>query len=86
MPPILADHREQQSRVIEALEQRTGQPVEITTLAVGDYRIGELIFERKTLRDFAVSIKDGRLFRQAIRLAAGPARGIIILEGSSADL
>ncbi len=86
MPPITADHREQKSGVIEALEQLTDQPVEVVTLAVGDYRINELIFERKTLRDFAASLADGRLFRQAIRLAAGPARGVIILEGSSADL
>ena len=86
MPTLIADYREQKSGVIQALELLTQKKVEVQSLPAGDYRIGDLLFERKTLRDFAVSIQDGRLFRQAIRLAAGPEKGIIILEGSSADL
>ena len=42
--------------------------------------------ERKTLDDLVASIKDGRLFRQGLRLAASKRRGIILLEGTSADV
>ena len=45
-----------------------------------------LLFERKTLLDLTQSIKDGRLFRQGLRLASASARGVVILEGSSRDL
>ncbi len=59
----------------------------IEHLPIGDYKVNEhLLFERKTFRDFAASIKDGRLFRQACKLALVPQRGIIILEGVSQDL
>ena len=56
-------------------------------LPVGDYLLDDsLLFERKTLVDLAASIKDGRLFRQGLRLASASARGVVILEGSSRDL
>ena len=56
-------------------------------LALGDYLLDErLLFERKTLRDFAVSLKDGRLFEQGVRLAASPLHKAMILEGRAYDL
>lgn len=84
---ITADDREAGSGVIEALEAIEGVSVRVGRLATGDYRVGaQLLFERKTLADFAVSVVDGRLFRQAIRLARGPRRGALILEGTGRDL
>jgi DNA excision repair protein ERCC-4 len=84
---IIADDRESQSTVIEALKRQKGAEVMVRRLALGDYLLDErLLFERKTLRDFAVSLKDGRLFEQGIRLAASPMRKAMILEGRTRDL
>jgi DNA excision repair protein ERCC-4 len=54
---------------------------------MGDFQVdGRLVFERKTLPDFVLSVIDGRLFRQMTRLAASPLKGVLILEGQSRDL
>jgi ERCC4-type nuclease len=56
-------------------------------LALGDYCIDDvLLFERKTLRDLATSIIDGRLFDQALRLMKAPQTAALILEGRGAEL
>jgi ERCC4-type nuclease len=61
--------------------------VVVKRLSVGDYIVdNQLVFERKTLKDFAQSIVDGRLFRQAIRLANSKYRSVLILEGTSKEL
>ncbi len=92
MPPtpsihILADDRERQSPVIEALKHHDGVEVTVSRLELGDYLLdGRLLFERKTMHDFAASLKDGRLFEQGIRLAASPLHKAIILEGNARDL
>ena len=44
---------------------------------VGD----KIIVERKTLNDFLTSIKTGRIFQQAYRIAQTGKNGLIILEG-----
>lgn len=83
---ILADDRENQTELIDALKCHHGVDLAICRLDLGDYLIDDrLLFERKTLRDFAASLKDGRLFEQAIRLAASPLRKAMILEGSAHD-
>ncbi len=67
---VIADDREQRSGVVQALQDMDAVHVEIGRLAVGDYFAeNRLIVERKTLADFSVSIIDGRLFRQAVKLA-----------------
>ncbi len=84
---IIADDREQLSPVIEALRQQEGVKVSVSRLDLGDYRVNDrLLFERKTMLDFAASIKDGRLFDQGIRLAASSLHKAIILEGNGRDL
>ena len=86
---ILVDHREARSAAVAALAAMDDVSVEFVHLAVGDYQIGRsLLFERKTLSDLAMSIQDGRLFRQARALATlpPPKRGAIILEGTAGDL
>jgi DNA excision repair protein ERCC-4 len=83
---ILADDRESQAEVIAMLRRHEGVEVTLRRLALGDYLVdGRLLFERKTLRDFAVSLKDGRLFEQGTRLAASPLHKAMILEGSAHD-
>jgi ERCC4-type nuclease len=84
---IVADDRENAAGVIAALRLLAGVEVEVRRLEVGDYGVdGRFAVERKTLRDFAQSLLDGRLFAQAARLAVGSARGVIVLEGTAADL
>jgi DNA excision repair protein ERCC-4 len=84
---ILVDHREANSGTFQALSEVKNANIALRRLCVGDYEIdGQLLFERKTLADFAASIKDGRLFRQALRLVNSPIRSAIILEGTAADL
>ena len=89
MPPIhiLADDRERPSSVIDALKQHDGVEVTVSHMELGDYLLdGRLLFERKTMHDFAASLKDGRLFAQGTRLAASPLHKAIILEGNAYDL
>lgn len=84
---IVADDRELHGGVIQALAATQGVEVVTARLPLGDYLVdGKLLFERKTLSDLVESIKDGRLFRQGLRLAASKFRGIVILEGTAADL
>jgi len=47
---------------------------------------GRFLFERKTLTDLVAAIIDGRLFKQALRLAGTSLRPVMILEGTSRDL
>jgi len=84
---IVADDRESAGAVLAALQRRECVQLRVERLPVGDYRIDDtLLFERKTLPDLVASIKDGRLFAQALRLAEAPFRTALILEGRSQDL
>jgi len=84
---IIADDRERKSEVIQSLMMMKGITVQIKRLSIGDYWAdNRLVFERKTLKDFAASLIDGRLFNQMIRLANSKSKGILILEGTGKDL
>ena len=83
---ITADDREQKGEVIAALVEMKKVSVKIERLSIGDYRANRVVFERKTLNDFAISIIDGRLFKQMIRLASAASKGVLILEGTGKDL
>lgn len=54
----------------------------IERLPAGDYILNDRVaIERKTFRDFAFSVIDGRLFAQAAALKRLPQRALILLEG-----
>lgn len=80
---IVCDHRERPSGVPSALAARPNVQITLQRLRLGDYRVNDaLIVERKTLTDFAQSVRDGRLFAQASRLTrVKRARPCLILEG-----
>lgn len=83
---VVVDDRESDAGVLRALAAMEGVHVVKSRLPLGDYLVDDkLLFERKTLHDLVASIMDGRLFRQCLRLAASKRRGIVILEGTSAD-
>ena len=84
---IVVDDRERNSAVTQFLSEMDELTVKFERLSCGDYKSeNRLLFERKTLKDFASSIIDGRLFDQMIRLAGSTYTGILILEGSGRDL
>ncbi len=88
-PPIriVVDDRESRKGVTRALQETEDVSVSFRRLPLGDYLVDlKFLVERKTFSDFACSIKDGRLFHQASRLASQPIRSAILLEGTLDDL
>ncbi len=82
---ILADDREQKG-VIPVLAEMETVKLQIQRLPLGDYQVeGRGVVERKALKDFAVSIIDGRLFEQMIRRANAALKSVLILEGTTGD-
>lgn len=79
---ITIDHREKASGVPELLaEETTG--ISFNTLKAGDYLVYEqILIERKTANDFALSMLTGRLFRQCAKLRASSLVCLIIVEGN----
>jgi DNA excision repair protein ERCC-4/Fanconi anemia group M protein len=79
--PVLVDHRERNS-VVPAALAAAGLDVELGDLPVGDYVIGHhLAIERKGPADLGASIRDGRLFDQAVRLQSAFPQAVLLLEG-----
>lgn len=85
---IVVDDRERSSAVWSILANTKTFNVRVQRLAPGDYLVdGRFLFERKTLGDLVASIKEGRLFAQALRLAqVNGVRAALILEGTSKSL
>ena len=77
------DYRERRSGIIREIEKINEQfNYQIMQLPIGDYIIGDkIIIERKTIADFLASVKNGRIFQQAYKMANSPFSSIIILEG-----
>jgi ERCC4-type nuclease len=85
---VIADDREDAGGVVDVLRSMDDVELRVDRLSLGDYLVddGWLRVERKTLPDLARSIADGRLFRQASRLASASERAIVLLEGTARDL
>ena len=82
---IVADDREEAGGVIALLRVQADVRLEVRRLGVGDFIVEErFAVERKTLTDFACSVVDGRLFKQAAALARDRRRGVLVLEGTGA--
>jgi Fanconi anemia group M protein len=79
---IKIDDREKSSGLIELLSD-AGIDIKVSRLPCCDYIINnEIAIERKTGRDFLVSILDGRLFRQAKTMKNSQPRPIFLIEGN----
>lgn len=83
---ITVDSRESCGLLIRTLQEAGDTVLRRDSLSVGDYRLNNLIAERKTMPDLIGSIKDGRLFIQAGKLGKTIEPSIIILEGTFRDL
>ena len=78
---MYVDHRERGSSIPDAL-LAAGLDVQLTDLPVGDYVLGPgLAVERKGPHDLGASIRDGRIFDQAVRLQSAFAQAVLVLEG-----
>jgi DNA excision repair protein ERCC-4/Fanconi anemia group M protein len=79
--PVLVDHRERESGIPQALAE-AGIDVRLTDLPVGDYVLGPgLAVERKGPHDLGASIRDGRIFDQAVRLQSAFPQAVLMIEG-----
>jgi DNA excision repair protein ERCC-4/Fanconi anemia group M protein len=79
--PVLVDHRERGSGIPAALVA-AGLDVEVTDLPVGDYAFGlGMGIERKGPQDLGASIRDGRIFEQAVRLQSTFPQAVLLVEG-----
>lgn len=79
--PVLVDHRERNSGIPEALTA-AGVDVRLADLPVGDYVLGPgIAVERKGPQDLGASIRDGRIFEQAVRLQSAFPVAVLMMEG-----
>ena len=83
-PKIQVDIRENGSGIGDILREH-GYEVEEKQLSVGDFIIEDLVIERKTVRDFQVSIIDGRLFRQIYTMKHRHNRCLLIIEENAEE-
>jgi ERCC4-type nuclease len=81
---IVIDDRDRNAELINTLTQFREVKLTRKRLPTGDFIVGDrLLFERKTVKDFAISLIDGRLFNQAKRMAQSHLRPAWILEGDA---
>jgi len=79
---VIVDYREKASGIIDLLSCEDIQ-VEVRKVPYGDYVINDAItMERKTAKDFLISIIDGRLFNQLSNLKRHCLSPILIIEGN----
>jgi ERCC4-type nuclease len=79
---ISVDYREKPSGLIGLLKKE-GVEIDIKKISYGDYVINNSItIERKTARDFLISIIDGRLFNQLSNLRRYCINPILVIEGN----
>lgn len=79
---LQADIRERDAALVRRARESGVFDVRTSHLRVGDYVVnGRIVLERKTYADFALSVIDGRLFRQAAALARQTLRPLVIVEG-----
>jgi Fanconi anemia group M protein len=82
---VQVDYRERNAELPRLL-RIAGFEVVTKHLPLCDYAIDQTIYiERKTGHDLAISIIDGRLFRQASRMKKSSSRCLFLIEGSPFD-
>lgn len=81
---IRIDTQEQRSGIPDLLAAMSQVHIELLPLRMGDYDVGGdpcRVVERKTARDFLVSLAEGRLFAQLAALRKSRFAPILLLEG-----
>jgi DNA excision repair protein ERCC-4 len=79
---VVADYREKASGLIDLLRCE-GVELEVGKVSYGDYVINDAItLERKTARDFLISLIQGRLFSQLSNLRRYCIHPVLLIEGN----
>lgn len=81
---IIVDQREPSG--IPARLRELGVDVEVRQISPGDYVVGEVAVERKTISDFLRSIVTKRIFDQMLRLREAYPVPVILVEGDLAEI
>jgi Fanconi anemia group M protein len=81
---IVVDRREPAD--IAARIQELGVPVAVKQISPGDYVVGEVAVERKTVSDFFASLINRRLFDQVRRLREAYPVPMILVEGDLSQI
>lgn len=84
-PRILADIHEKNSMVIAELNSADEASIELASLKIGDYLIGECVIERKTSGDFISSMINRRLIEQLRQMQQYQSK-LLIIEGDFEEL
>lgn len=84
-PKIIVDIHEKNSLIIANLHNSKQVRLEIKSLKIGDYLIGDIIIERKTISDFINSMINKRLIQQ-FRQMKKYKQQLLILEGDLEQL
>src|SRR5207249_6600404 len=82
--PLVVDSNEPED-IPERLRE-LGVEIEVRKIAPGDYVLGPVRIERKTLYDFSNSMVRKRLFEQVQRLRDAYPQPLVILEGDLAEI
>ena len=80
-PTIIIDTREPEALVQIILSLCQDQMVKTERLPIGDIIVRDLVIERKTGRDFILSLINGRLFRQLHFMKSRFNRSLLLIEG-----
>lgn len=81
---VVIDHRE--PKCFRSLFE-ADDVVSMEQLACGDFLVNDQwVFERKTVKDLCMSLMDGRLFKQGLRLLQSGHHPVVILEGRSSTI
>jgi len=79
---VIVDYREKASGIIDLLSCEDIQ-VEVRKVPYGDYVINDAItMERKTAKDFLISLIEGRLFTQVSNLKRHCIHPLVLVEGN----
>jgi ERCC4-type nuclease len=84
-PKIIADIHEKNSLILAELTETKQIELEIKSLKIADYLIGNIAIERKTINDFISSMINKRLLEQLKQLQKYKQK-LIILEGNSKEI
>ena len=85
IPKVVADIHEKNSLIISELESSKEIDLEVKSLKIGDYLIGNTIIERKTTSDFVSSMINKRLIQQLNQMKKYKQQ-MLIIEGDFESL
>jgi len=84
-PLIIADIHEKDSMILAELKSNQDINLKIKSLKIGDYLIGNIIIERKTISDFTNSMINKRLIQQLSQMQKYKNK-LLIIEGEILSL